>query len=68
MAAVDAARGTDQRAGAKFATADLIGIPIQVIVGPRGVAEGTVEVKERATGVRDVKKVDALLSTLEQDT
>ncbi|MBN9075496.1 MAG: proline--tRNA ligase [Rhizobiales bacterium 65-79] len=58
---------TDQRAGAKFATADLIGIPWQVIVGPRGAAEGTVEVKERATGGRDVKKVDELLSMLEKD-
>ncbi|MBN9068666.1 MAG: proline--tRNA ligase, partial [Rhizobiales bacterium] len=57
---------TDQRAGAKFATVDLIGIPWQVIVGPRGAADGTVEVKKRATGERDVKKVDELLSTLEK--
>jgi hypothetical protein len=40
---------TDQRAGAKFATADLIGIPWQVIVGPRGVAAGEVEVKPPAS-------------------
>jgi prolyl-tRNA synthetase len=57
---------TDQRAGAKFATADLIGVPWQVIVGPRGAAEGTVEVKKRATGERDVRKVDVLLSSLEK--
>jgi prolyl-tRNA synthetase len=57
---------TDSRAGAKFATADLIGIPWQVIVGPRGAADGTVEVKKRATGERDVRKIDALLSTLER--
>jgi len=56
---------TDQRAGGKFATADLIGIPWQVIVGPRGVAEGTVEVKRRATGAREVKTLDAVLSGLE---
>jgi len=43
---------TDQRAGAKFAGMDLIGLPWQVIVGPRGAAEGTVEVKRRATGER----------------
>ncbi len=55
---------TDQRAGGKFATADLIGIPWQVIVGPRGVAEGTVEVKRRATGERDVKKIDELLAMI----
>ncbi|QPC87481.1 proline--tRNA ligase [Mesorhizobium sp. NBSH29] len=56
---------TDQRAGAKFATADLIGIPRQVIVGPRGAGEGTVEVKRRATGERDVQKVEDLLASLE---
>jgi prolyl-tRNA synthetase len=57
---------TDGRAGAKFASADLIGIPWQVIVGPRGAAEGTVEVKKRATGERDVIKIDELLATLEK--
>ncbi|MBN9071419.1 MAG: proline--tRNA ligase [Rhizobiales bacterium] len=55
---------TDQRPGAKFATADLIGIPRQVIVGPRGVAEGTVEVKRRATGEREVKPLDDLLAMI----
>ncbi|MBX3580692.1 MAG: proline--tRNA ligase [Rhizobiaceae bacterium] len=55
---------TDQRAGGKFATADLIGIPWQVIVGPRGVAAGEVEVKHRATGDRDTKTIDALLASL----
>ncbi len=44
---------TDQRAGAKFATADLIGLPWQVIVGPRGVAAGEVEVKNRMNGERE---------------
>ena len=42
----------DQRPGAKFATADLIGIPWQVLVGPKGLAEGKVEVKCRADGSR----------------
>ena len=40
----------DERAGAKFATADLIGMPWQVIVGPKGLADGKVELKRRATG------------------
>lgn len=44
---------TDQRAGGKFATADLIGLPWQVIVGPRGVAAGEVEIKNRRTGARE---------------
>jgi prolyl-tRNA synthetase len=43
---------TDQRAGAKFATADLIGLPCQVIVGPRGAAAGEVEIKVRRSGER----------------
>jgi prolyl-tRNA synthetase len=57
---------TDQRAGAKFATADLIGLPWQVIVGPRGAAEGTVEVKNRRTGERDVKRIDDLMTMVEK--
>jgi len=44
----------DERPGAKFATADLIGIPWQILVGPRGLAEGTVELKRRANGEREV--------------
>ena len=55
---------TDQRPGGKFATADLIGIPWQVIVGPRGVAAGEVEVKRRATGERDTKPIATLLASL----
>ncbi len=55
---------TDDRAGAKFATADLIGVPWQVVVGPRGVAAGEIEVKRRATGERDTKKIEALLASL----
>ena len=53
---------TDQRAGAKFATMDLIGIPWQVIVGPRGAAAGEVEVKRRATGERHNKSVADLIA------
>jgi prolyl-tRNA synthetase len=44
----------DERAGGKFATADLIGIPWQVLVGPKGLGEGKVEVKERAGGKREM--------------
>jgi prolyl-tRNA synthetase len=43
---------TDDRPGAKFATADLIGLPWQVIVGPKSLAEGKVELKRRSTGDR----------------
>ena len=41
---------TDERPGGKFATADLIGVPWQLTIGPKGLAEGTVELKRRATG------------------
>ena len=44
----------DERPGSKFATADLIGIPWQVLVGPKGLAEGKVEVKKRADGSRQL--------------
>ncbi len=49
------------RAGAKFADADLMGHPWQIVVGPRGAAAGTVELKRRATGERsEVSVEDAL--------
>jgi prolyl-tRNA synthetase len=44
----------DERPGSKFATADLIGVPWQILVGPRGLAEGKVEVKRRADDVREL--------------
>src|SRR5712672_1505797 len=44
---------TDQRAGAKFAAADLIGMPWQILVGPKGLAEGKLEVKRRSDGARE---------------
>jgi prolyl-tRNA synthetase len=43
---------TDERPGAKFTVMDLIGLPWQVIMGPRGLKDGTAEVKRRATGER----------------
>ena len=44
---------SDERPGAKFATMDLIGLPWQLIVGPKGLAEGKVEIKRRAGGARE---------------
>jgi prolyl-tRNA synthetase len=44
---------TDQRAGAKFAAADLIGIPWQILVGPKGLGDGMVEIKRRSDGSRE---------------
>jgi prolyl-tRNA synthetase len=42
----------DDRAGAKFAAMDLIGLPFQLVVGPKGLASDEIELKERATGAR----------------
>ncbi|PHP68135.1 proline--tRNA ligase [Zhengella mangrovi] len=53
---------TDRSAGQKFATHDLIGIPVQLIAGPRGVAAGEVEVKNRRTGEREMMTIDAAIA------
>ena len=52
----------DERPGAKFADMDLIGLPWQLIVGPRGIAAGKVELKRRATGERQELSVEAALA------
>ena len=54
----------DDRPGAKFASLDLVGIPWQLIVGPKGVAEGVVEIKRRATGERQSLPLDAALKVI----
>ena len=51
----------DLRPGAKFADMDLIGTPWQAIVGPKGLAAGKVELKNRKSGVREELPVDQLL-------
>ena len=53
---------TDDRAGAKFATMDLIGLPWQVVIGPRGLKEGKVELKSRATGEKSEMPLDQALT------
>ena len=53
---------TDNRAGGKFATADLIGLPWQVIIGPRGAASGEAEIKNRKTGERETLPISAVLA------
>jgi prolyl-tRNA synthetase len=54
----------DDRGGAKLASMDLIGLPWQLVVGPRGIAAGTVELKNRATGEREELSIDSALSRL----
>ncbi|MBO6755576.1 MAG: proline--tRNA ligase [Roseibium sp.] len=55
---------TDTRAGAKFATMDLIGLPYQVVAGPRGLKDGVVEVKNRASGEKELLSPDAVVNKL----
>ncbi len=54
----------DERAGAKFADMDLIGLPWQIVVGPRGLKNGVVEFKNRATGEREELSPEAALNRL----
>jgi prolyl-tRNA synthetase len=54
----------DERGGVKLGSMDLIGLPWQVIVGPRGIAAGTVELKRRSTGEREELSVESALARL----
>jgi prolyl-tRNA synthetase len=54
----------DERPGPKFAMADLIGIPWQILVGPRGLAAGKIELKRRADGAREQLAPDAAIDRL----
>jgi prolyl-tRNA synthetase len=54
----------DERPGPKLAELDLIGLPWQLVVGPRGVASGTVELKERRGGAKSEMSADAALKKL----
>jgi prolyl-tRNA synthetase len=55
---------TEERAGAKFSTMDLIGLPWQLVVGPRGLKSGTVELKRRATGEKEELSAEAALAKI----
>ena len=54
----------DERPGVKFAEMDLIGLPWQVVIGPKGVAKGMVEIKRRAGGAREELSAEAALARL----
>ncbi|SMF60696.1 proline--tRNA ligase [Allosphingosinicella indica] len=54
----------DERGGAKFATMDVIGLPWQLIIGPKGLEKGVVELKRRATGEREELSIDSALKRL----
>ncbi len=54
----------DERGGVKLGTMDLIGLPWQVIIGPRGIASGVVELKNRATGGKEELSLESALARL----
>ncbi len=55
---------TDDRAGGKFAKMDMIGLPHQLVVGPRGLKDGQVEVKNRKTGERQSLGLEEAINKL----
>ena len=56
----------DERPGAKFKDADLIGIPLNVTVGARGLKEGQLEVKDRATGEKSMLPLESAATMLQE--
>jgi len=54
----------DERGGVKLGSMDLIGLPWQVIIGPRGIAGGTVELKRRSTGEREELSLESAVARL----
>lgn len=52
----------DERAGVKFKDADLIGIPLRIVVGPKNLANGQVELKIRKTGETGLYSTDSIVS------
>jgi prolyl-tRNA synthetase len=54
----------DESGGSKFANMDLIGLPWQLVFGPRGLKEGKIEIKNRATGDKEECSIDAAVAKL----
>ena len=54
----------DASPGVKFADADLLGMPVQIVLGAKGLARGVAERKIRATGERDEIAIDEVVTTL----
>ena len=53
---------TDERAGGKFATMDVIGLPYQLVIGPKGVKAGEAEIKTRKGGAKETLGTDAAIA------
>ena len=55
---------TDERPGVKFAKMDLIGLPWQIVVGPKGLREGKIELVYRRTGKATLLTLESVLEKL----
>jgi prolyl-tRNA synthetase len=56
----------DERPGVKFKDNDLIGIPLRIVVGSKGLAEGKVELKNRRTGVMQLLPIEEAIALVKQ--
>jgi prolyl-tRNA synthetase len=56
----------DERPGIKFKDNDLIGIPLRIVVGSKGLAEGKVELKNRRTGVMQLLPIEEAIAQVKQ--
>ena len=54
----------DERAGVKFAEADLIGIPQQIVLSKRGIDQGTIELVDRRTGNKEDLSIEDLIQRI----
>ena len=54
----------DERAGVKFKDADLIGIPVQIVIGERNLKEGLIEIKDRKSKEAVKVKVEEVVERL----
>ena len=54
----------DERGGVKLGSMELIGLPWQLVLGPRGLANGMVELKNRRSGEKQELSIDAAITRL----
>jgi len=56
----------DERAGVKFKDADLIGIPIHIVIGERNLKDGMVEIKKRRSGESEKVEIEKVISLVRE--
>ena len=55
---------TNERAGGKFATMDLIGLPYQIVIGPKGLKDGAAEVTDRKSGKKEAMPLETVATNI----